>query len=143
VPDVREVSWRRGNGRADLPVRDLGLLLAGECRPWRHFTWLPGGPGSGIGRGWSSWCRRAGIRWREHVPDFLGGDIPGRGQRRRSPESRAGAGASTALRRLGAGRTSSSRSLSWCCASRRSRGGSPRPGRWGCEPAASSSTRSG
>ncbi len=36
------VSWRRGGTRADLPVCDLGLVAAGGCVPWRHFTWRTG-----------------------------------------------------------------------------------------------------
>jgi len=36
------VSWRRRDGRADLPVRDLGVVLAGGCLPWRHFSWRAG-----------------------------------------------------------------------------------------------------
>jgi hypothetical protein len=37
-----EVSWRRGGTRADVPVRDLGLVAAGGCAPWRHFPWRTG-----------------------------------------------------------------------------------------------------
>jgi hypothetical protein len=34
-----EVSWRRDGAVAVSRVSDLGQALAGECQPWRHFTW--------------------------------------------------------------------------------------------------------
>jgi hypothetical protein len=37
-----EVSWRRSGTRADAPVRELGLVTAEGCTPWRHFTWRTG-----------------------------------------------------------------------------------------------------
>lgn len=37
-----EASWRRGGAVAACRVSDLGQVLAGGCRPWRHFTWRTG-----------------------------------------------------------------------------------------------------
>jgi hypothetical protein len=37
-----EASWRRGGAVAVSRVSDLGQVVAGECRPWRHFTWRAG-----------------------------------------------------------------------------------------------------
>jgi hypothetical protein len=36
------VSWRRDGVVAVGRVSDLGQVLAGECQPWRHFTWRTG-----------------------------------------------------------------------------------------------------
>jgi hypothetical protein len=37
-----EVSWRRDGAVTASRVSDLGQFLAGECQPWRHFTWRTG-----------------------------------------------------------------------------------------------------
>ena len=37
-----EASWRRDGAVAVSRVSDLGQVLAGECQPWRHFTWRTG-----------------------------------------------------------------------------------------------------
>lgn len=40
--DRWEASWRRDGAVAVSRVSDLGQALAGECQPWRHFTWRTG-----------------------------------------------------------------------------------------------------